>query len=238
MKKHCYTPEELQFLKDSVVGRSHAELTELFNKKFNLSQTVSKIKGFLIGHGLKTGKLRYYTPEQIQFLKDHVKGRSYAELVDMFNRKFNCSIGTKKLISTLTRYHLKTGLAGFRFRPGHRAYINSHYHHPIGTEITNNKYILVKVVNPNVWRRKHIVIWEAANGPFPEGHHIIFADGNKSNFNLENLLLVSKRELMVMNSKHLIFPDAKRTKNSLLVVKLEILANDKEREAKKLKHTT
>jgi hypothetical protein len=99
--------------------------------------------------------------------------------------------------------------------------------------LTKNGHTMVKTDYPGVWRKKHHVIWESTNGPVPEGHIVIFADRNKSNFNPDNLLLVSKRERVVMNQKHLIFPDADKTKVGLLVVKIIMLANERERETNK-----
>jgi hypothetical protein len=63
---------------------------------------------------------------------------------------------------------------------------------PIGTEqVTHGDYVRVKVAAPDTWRWKHHLIWEAANGPIPEGHSVCFADRSPQNFALANLVLVS-----------------------------------------------
>ena len=41
------------------------------------------------------------------------------------------------------------------------------------------------------WRPKSYVVWEAANGPVPEGHVLIFLDGNGLNCDLSNIMCVS-----------------------------------------------
>lgn len=72
---------------------------------------------------------------------------------------------------------------------------------PVGSEVENGGYVYVKVSDiPNVpqtenWKRKQVLIWEQANGPVPEGHNIIFLDGNRRNFDIGNLMLVSDSEL-------------------------------------------
>lgn len=38
---------------------------------------------------------------------------------------------------------------------------------------------------------KHRFLWETANGPIPKGHKVIFADGDKTNITLDNLIMVS-----------------------------------------------
>lgn len=65
----------------------------------------------------------------------------------------------------------------------------------IGTEqTTHGDYAIVKVAEPNTWRLKHRLIWEAANGPIPVGHSLCFADGNPQNCSLKNLVLLTNQE--------------------------------------------
>jgi hypothetical protein len=94
---------------------------------------------------------------------------------------------------------------------------------------------MVKIANPDVWKVKKTIIWEAANGPIPKGYVVIFADRNKSNFDLDNLLLVSRKELMIMNRKSLIFPDQDLTKTGKAIAGLHMAINSKikKRETKK-----
>ena len=55
---------------------------------------------------------------------------------------------------------------------------------PIGAERFWDGYWYVKIKHPNVWRCKHILLWENANGKIPKGHRLIFLD---STFNLSPL---------------------------------------------------
>jgi hypothetical protein len=153
-----------------------------------------------------------YTPEEIQFIKDNIAGRTHAELLELFNRRFKTCITKKAMHGFLHRHKLK----------------NDRYNPPcqIGSEYVHKGYVLTKIAEPNVWKEKHILIWEAANGPVTKGHVVIFADGNRRNFAPDNLLMVSHRELAAMNKKHLIFPDADMTKAGLLIAKIIIRTND------------
>ncbi len=58
-------------------------------------------------------------------------------------------------------------------------------------------YLMVKIAEPNVWRYKHHI---AFGEPVPKGHKVIFIDGNKRNFELSNLRVVSNAEMMKMNT--------------------------------------
>lgn len=44
------------------------------------------------------------------------------------------------------------------------------------------------------WKPKHIILWEKYKGKIPEGHKLIFIDGNRENCTIENLTLVTKSQ--------------------------------------------
>ena len=91
-------------------------------------------------------------------------------------------------------------LAPTMFRKGH-APVN---HKPVGSERVNvDGYVEVKVAEPNRWRLKHRVVWEAENGEIPPGHNVQFKDGNPLNVSPDNLYLISRSEQL-------------RTQNSLI----------------------
>jgi hypothetical protein len=92
---------------------------------------------------------------------------------------------------------------------------------PVGSERVNvDGYTEIKVSDPNKWRCKHVVIWEAHNGPMPKGYAIIFGDGNKENFELDNLILVSRQQLLTLNRNRLIQNDADLTRTGVIIADL------------------
>jgi hypothetical protein len=168
-------------------------------------------------------KPRRYTPEEIRFLRDNITGRHYAELTDMFNRRFRCAVSMRKIQKLAFYYNLRTGFG-----------ICIKNKSAIGTRRINSKgYAMVKVADPDVWKLKHQLVWEKANGPIPDGHVIIFADRNKSNFALKNLLPVTHAELAMMNHQRLFYDDRDATKAGRTIAKLLLLIADREREAGK-----
>lgn len=65
---------------------------------------------------------------------------------------------------------------------------------PIGTRrLTDRGYVTVKVASGtgrhNDWRFEHRVVWEASNGPVPEGHEIHHRNEVRDDNRLSNLLL-------------------------------------------------
>lgn len=49
----------------------------------------------------------------------------------------------------------------------------------------------------------------AAQWAIPNGYVVVFRDGNKQNFSVENLELITRRELMNRNSLHRLPPEIK-----------------------------
>lgn len=78
---------------------------------------------------------------------------------------------------------------------------------PIGHERVSRDGILERKVQDAThpkdnFRSVHSLIWEEHHGPIPEGHIVRFKDGNKRNFDLDNLELVTRAENMHRNSVH------------------------------------
>jgi len=90
-----------------------------------------------------------------------------------------------------------------RFKPGQK----THNWRPIGFErMTWEGYLERKVTDTGVkridYRLVHHLVWLAAGREIPSGHVLTFRDGNKRNFSLDNLELLSQRDLMLRNSYH------------------------------------
>lgn len=70
----------------------------------------------------------------------------------------------------------------------------------LGSERTDKDgYTLIKINEPSTWESKHRLVWKNIFGEIPEKHAVIFVDGNKRNFELENLALVHRRDLLFYN---------------------------------------
>lgn len=61
------------------------------------------------------------------------------------------------------------------------------------------KYIRIAL---GKWRQLHTHTWEQANGHIPEGHIVVFKDGDTMNCAIENLEMISHDENMRRNSRH------------------------------------
>jgi hypothetical protein len=187
-----------------------------------------------------------FTKREIQYLEKRVDGRSYVELTEMFNRHYGYQLSVGQVIDFLHREGLSNGIPQ-GFQKGHVSCFkgkklpwlkrkNPEYNRkPIGTmRVNRGGYNVVKVSDdPAVWKLLHHIVWEKAHGQIPEGHVIIFANGNILDTKLENLMLVSRRELDIMNRNGLIYDNGAFTRSGKLIADIKIKINDLKGSTKK-----
>jgi hypothetical protein len=199
---------------------------------------------------------RKYTAEHIEYISINIKGRSYRELTDMFNERFGMDINVSAMVSLACKHglhngrdtHFNTGYEPTQFKKGHVPFnkgkkgiggweptqfkkgCRPHNYKPVGTERTNTDgYVEIKIADPGKWKGKHIILWEEVNGAVPTGHVVIFADGNKQNVILDNLLLISRRELAVMNKQRLITNNAELTKTGVTIADIYLKIGERKK---------
>ncbi len=81
----------------------------------------------------------------------------------------------------------------------------------------------IKVAEPNKWQMIHVYIWEQKHGKIPKGHCVIFKDKNTLNTRLDNLMLVTRAELVRLNQKYAhIHGSLKETALQVIKVSTEI----------------
>ena len=89
------------------------------------------------------------------------------------------------------------------FQPGHRP----HTWMPIGSDRTSKEgYLQRKTADTGCTRRDyapvHHLVWRMHGRTVPAGYALCFIDGDKRNFDINNLELVHRSELMRRNSVH------------------------------------
>lgn len=193
MVGHRYTEEEHKFLREFIPGHTYKEIVAEYNKTFAEQITESRVKGYMTNHKINNGLTGRFKKGQVP----HNKGK----------------------------HHLTVGrMAETQYKKGNLP----HNTKPIGYErVTKEGYIEVKVrmrpSNPNRkdnFELKHRRIWEEHFGEIPEGHIVIFLDGNKRNFELSNLALVTRGENAIMTKEGLRSEDKQITKTGIGIARL------------------
>ena len=190
---------------------------------------------------------RKYSAEHVEYIATNITGRSFKELTAMFNERFGMDLRVSAMISLSDRHDLHNGRdarfnKGYeptQFKKGHvpfnkgkkgiggweptqfKKWNKPANWVPIGSERVNGDgYVDIKIADGKLqknWKGKHILVWEDANGPVPKGHAVIFGDGNRRNFELDNLILVSRKQLVRLNQHNLIQNDAELTRTGIII---------------------
>lgn len=191
--RHIYSKEEDIFLKDNVKGITLKELTDRFNKKFNYNLSESAIANRKNKLGLSSGiNVGCFKKGSVPFNK----GKKWTEYMSEEKQK-NCCKTT--------------------FKKGN---IPANHRELFEERISRDGYIEIKIFEPNKWEKKQRYIYEQNHGKIPKGYNVIFADGNNRNFDIDNLILVSDAENLIMNSNNLRYDKKELTKAGHLVAKI------------------
>lgn len=88
-----------------------------------------------------------------------------------------------------------------QFKAGHRP----NNWRPIGSErITKDGYRQRKMTDtgypPRDWVGVHKIVWTEHHGPIPDGHLVIFVNGDRRDLRIENLKMVTRSENMHRNN--------------------------------------
>lgn len=201
-------------------------------------------------------KCHIYTPEQVKFIQNYIEIMTWKELTVKFNKTYGTNLSYKALAATGKRYGIKSGRTG-RFSKGHIPFNKGkkgisypgmeatqfkkgnrpHTWMPIGSErVTPDGYVQIKIQDGNKqknWKGKHILLWEAANGPVPKGRVVIFGDGNKRNFDLDNLILITRKQLVRLNQYDLIKDNAELTKIGIIIANIYNKIGERKRKSKR-----
>jgi len=257
---HRYTQEQHAFFREAASGHSYKEIQTMFADRFGIELTETAVKSYMANHRIKTGTYRKYGREHVDWLRENIQGTRFKDLTRMFNERFGFNIGVAAMISLCDRFGLHNGIES-RFNTGWKPTQFKKGHvpankgkkgisypgctatqfkkgnmpqtwKPVGTEtVRGDGYTWVKIAEPNKWREKHRLIWEAANGPVPAGRAVIFADGDKMNVTLENLMLITRAQLARLNQNSLIGGSADLTRAGILVADIMTKIAERHRRA-------
>lgn len=178
-------------------------------------------------------RVRLFTPEQLKWLRENYPCLSQAEITAKFNNEFKTNRSDSQIRAAIRNHKIKSGRTGqFKkgskpwnadtkgtmkrnrttFKKGNRPHNTKHLFYERDTK---DDYVQISVpeINPHTgyprrFKAKHVWLWEQKNGPVPDGHVVIFSDGDNRNFDIDNLVLLSRLELLRLNKlQHRKAPD-------------------------------
>lgn len=177
-----WTEKEIKFITENYSDMNTADIATILNRP------MGGVYGKAYTMGLKKSKEYLAVMLERESKKLAEFGKNYQ--FKKGNLPYNYG---KKMPSTLYEKCKKT-----MFKKGSRP----HNARNKGDQtISTDGYTYVKIAD-NDWRLKHRVVWEQFNGPIPEDYIVVFKDNNLTNFDINNLQLISKAENMLRNTIH------------------------------------
>ena len=198
-EKSKFPTEMRTYLREIAPGRSYKEILQMVNDKFGDGTIdLDHLHAYLKRYKIKTGRTGHFQKGQ----ESWNKGKKLEEIVKDPEARKRCEEG--------------------RFKPGNIA-VNTL---PIGSIVkSSDGYLVIKKQTEGIqrqrWRFLHRAVWEEHNGPIPEGMYISFKDGNKLNCDIDNLMLISKGENVMLTNLGFRSADPALTEAGLQVVRIK-----------------
>ena len=230
-----FTPAQHQFLRENWQLMTNQQLAD------SLGMRLTRVRMELYKLGLKRMELEYWTKEQVQFLRDNYKTIGDTELAEMFNDRWNKAKGwTKKHIEKKRRYLKLQRTSSEKQTIFHRNVESGRFaicpvkawdkrgRSEEGTVVVwrvngrINEFIKVN----GAYKHLSVHTWETHNGPVPKGFNVFRKDGNPLNNTIENLELITDKELQWRNAQ-------KRAKYPLEIREIEKLLKTLNQKIKK-----
>lgn len=177
-----------------------------------------------------------WVPEYDKWIKENnEKFNRRADMVQAFNEHFQLNATLTAMDRRCQTLELHRSI-GFKLNSDGHGY----RYEPIGTEKirvsgSQNKPIwFVKIGDeycggenkkkaPYQWKKKHILVWEQANGKIPKGNKIVFLNTDTLDCRLENLYLTTDAVHMMMIKYGWYSENPEITKTALKCCELELL---------------
>jgi len=185
-----------------------------------------------------------YTAQQLDFVKSNCT-LERKELTKRFNEKFNTNLSIDNISGLCKRNKWRTGRTGCfekgrtppnkgtkgltganrtSFKKGQSVWNTK----PIGYERIDKKdgYVHIKIAEPNVFALKHRHEWEKHYGPVPDNHVVAFKNQDKTDCRIENLILMSKSEMVRYAQSFHKLANSETNETCLLMAKVKTKACD------------
>lgn len=135
-----------------------------------------------------------YTPEMTQWIRDNCAGVEWESVAENFNRVFGADKTARQLRSHAHDNDIHNGIY-------HARSTTMNKRRPVGsTRLDKDGYVVIKVAEPCHWRRAQLVEWEKHHKPIDTRKDmLIFLDGNRQNYHINNLYKLPRRLIAIFN---------------------------------------
>lgn len=198
-------PEYVEFMRSFIPGHSEREIAGEFEHEFGVRLSEAQIGNFKRRFGVRSGT------HGGRFERGNVpanKGKTWDEMG----------------ISEESRDRMRRT----QFKPGHLPWTTRE----VGEErVSKDGYIEVHVAQlrreraNDQWVMKHRIVWEEANGrELGPDEVVVFADGDRRNFDPENLVAMTMAERGVINRAGIAYADRETCETAIRIARVKMAA--------------
>lgn len=250
-----FTEQQVEWLRENHHGLTPKQIARHFRDYCGRQVTADDMRRLLTARGIrKVQKPTLWPDHLVELVADAYTRMPLEHIPVELERAFGV-VRTLKQVRSLTRNRgLKSGRTGqfekgqprtpgsgakgpnrTSFKKGCMSGAARHNYVPIGSfRVSKDGYLEQKVTDDphrapaRRWVGVHRLNWEAAHGPIPEGHVVSFIDGDPLNAELENLVLLSRRELVWLNKTKLGAVPAELRPAAIATAKVTVRAKELE----------
>ena len=163
-----------------------------------------------------------YTKEFEDFFKDNISKYTKEDFISLLENKYKIKMSKDALKSYIRRHNVKERYVDYK-----EYMVRGTAKHSIGAERMTKDGIIVKVAQPNVWRRKSRVMYEKYhNCKLSYDDYILFLNGDRNDFSKENLFKSTNQEKCYLHNWGTSSKNKELTKTGILSARLYIKAKE------------
>ncbi len=161
-----------------------------------------------------------YTKEFESFVRENISKYTKEDFLILLENKFKIKVSKNALKCFLRKHNIEARYIDYK-----ENMVRSTAKHKIGAERMTKDGILIKVAQPNVWRRKSRVMYEKYhNCKLKNDDYVVFLNGNRNDFSKENLYKSTNREKCYVHNWGTFSKNPELTKTGILSARLVIKA--------------
>lgn len=255
MSRH-FPPELETYIRNLAPTHTANEIVEKLAQDWpQFSMTYMQLTHYCERRGIarKSQRVRKYSEEYIEWLRKEAPGSMRQDLLRRSIEEFGLDIDSVKLDKLMTYYGIHTGVdttykkgqAGWNKGTKGLMKRNSGSYQtgriasnrlPVGTmRKAHDGFYETKYEQPDKWMLSHRLIWIQAGRELNSNDMILFADGNKENLSLDNLIKVTRSEMGVMKTtRGMHFDNPSVTRVNVALAKLRIKNRNLKKKAKEM----
>lgn len=250
----------LEYVKANYMQQDLRELTKNVNEIYGTNMSEKAMSSMKKRYKLSGGPRarvfsQVFPPDICRFIESNYEGVGHQAMADKIREEFGQEYTAQQIKSYYANHDLNSGLTGHfqkgqpshnkgvkmspevyekaratMFKPGNRP----HNAVPVGTVVMATiGYYKEKIAEPDEWEFCHIKAWKDAHGEVPEGMIVSFKDGNREDWSIENLILLTKEENAYLNGMHMRSEFPEITMAAANVAKLAMKAKKIRKERRK-----